>query len=184
MSIQNNSSSFHIKDSFYSCYLSIVNHKFRSFLTTLGILIGVLSVVTMFSAVHGLTFYMQEQMKKMGWNNSIIVTSGSSNNSFGAFRRRFRFRRMKRSEKPLTIADYYYLKAKTDARESFAVSVEDWKRIKMNNKYDWTMIKGTTNGFFRSQSYNLDKGRMFSDYESKKRIKCLYNWWTVCKRIF
>jgi putative ABC transport system permease protein len=43
-----------LKDSIVSSLVNIFSHKMRSFLTLLGIIIGVLAVVTMFASVYGL----------------------------------------------------------------------------------------------------------------------------------
>jgi putative ABC transport system permease protein len=60
-------------ESIGSSFQNIFTHKLRSFLTLLGIIIGVFAVVTMFSTVYGLKTMINEKMEEMGWNNSIIV---------------------------------------------------------------------------------------------------------------
>ncbi|PKN77896.1 MAG: ABC transporter permease, partial [Candidatus Cloacimonetes bacterium HGW-Cloacimonetes-1] len=42
----------HIADAISSSFQSIFNHKLRSLLTLIGIVIGVMAVVTMFSSVY------------------------------------------------------------------------------------------------------------------------------------
>src|SRR5690606_22208737 len=49
-------------------------HGFRSFLTTLGIIIGVASVVAMVSIIQGLSFTIGQQFEGLG-SNSITVQS-------------------------------------------------------------------------------------------------------------
>ena len=49
---------------------SIRAHGFRSFLTTLGIVIGVASVIGMVSIIQGLSFAIGEQLQGLGSNAS------------------------------------------------------------------------------------------------------------------
>src|SRR5690348_2009468 len=51
---------------------SIRAHAFRSFLTTLGIVIGVASVIAMVSIIQGLSFTIGQQFQGLG-SNSITV---------------------------------------------------------------------------------------------------------------
>ena len=53
---------------------SIRAHGFRSFLTTLGIVIGVASVIGMVSIIQGLSFAIGEQLQGLG-SNGITVQS-------------------------------------------------------------------------------------------------------------
>src|SRR5262245_13394748 len=56
---------------------SIRAHAFRSFLTTLGIVIGVASVIAMVSIIQGLQFTIGQQFQGLG-SNSITVQSYTS----------------------------------------------------------------------------------------------------------
>src|ERR1700752_626187 len=53
---------------------SIQAHAFRSFLTTLGIVIGVASVIAMVSIIQGLSFTIGQQFEGLG-SNSVTVAS-------------------------------------------------------------------------------------------------------------
>src|SRR5882672_8506693 len=53
---------------------SIRAHAFRSFLTTLGIVIGVASVIAMVSIIQGLSFTIGQQFLGLG-SNSVTVQS-------------------------------------------------------------------------------------------------------------
>jgi len=63
-----------------SVYLGIENlllHKLRSFLTMLGVVFGVGSVVAMLSVGEGASQQALEQIRKLGSNN-IIITAAKS----------------------------------------------------------------------------------------------------------
>jgi putative ABC transport system permease protein len=65
---------FSVIESFRSALLSIRAHGFRSFLTSLGIIIGVASVVAVISIVQGLSASISNQFAGLG-TNSLTVRS-------------------------------------------------------------------------------------------------------------
>ncbi|HEU4852326.1 MAG TPA: ABC transporter permease [Telluria sp.] len=68
---------FSIIESFRSALQSIRAHSFRSFLTSLGIIIGVASVIAVVSLVHGLSSSISEEFKGLG-SNSLTVRADTS----------------------------------------------------------------------------------------------------------
>lgn len=67
-----------------SAFLSISRNKTRSFLTMLGVVIGVLSVILLTSIGNGLTVFVEQQFENLG-SNLLIVTPGEIVNSEGQF---------------------------------------------------------------------------------------------------
>jgi putative ABC transport system permease protein len=63
---------FDLMESLRSALRSIKAHGFRSFLTTLGIIIGVAAVVATVSIIQGLQYTINEQFQGLG-TNSIVV---------------------------------------------------------------------------------------------------------------
>jgi putative ABC transport system permease protein len=63
---------FSVIESFRSALQSIRAHGFRSFLTSLGIIIGVASVIAVVSMVQGLSASISNQFKGMGANSLIV----------------------------------------------------------------------------------------------------------------
>jgi len=53
---------------------SIWSHKLRSFLTLLGIIIGVASVVTVGGAIEGLGYYVNDRLVSTFGSNTFIVS--------------------------------------------------------------------------------------------------------------
>lgn len=68
---------FSIIESFRSALLSIRAHAFRSFLTSLGIIIGVASVIAVVSIVQGLSASISEEFKGLG-SNSLTVRADTA----------------------------------------------------------------------------------------------------------
>jgi putative ABC transport system permease protein len=65
---------------------SIRAHAFRSFLTTLGIVIGVASVIAMVSIIQGLNYFIGQQFQGLG-SNSLTVESYTSEENWMQGRR-------------------------------------------------------------------------------------------------
>jgi putative ABC transport system permease protein len=60
---------------------SIRAHSFRSFLTTLGIVIGVASVIAMVSIIQGLSATIGQQFQGLG-SNGVTISSFTSRENF------------------------------------------------------------------------------------------------------
>ncbi len=67
-----------------SAIISISRNKLRSFLTTLGVVIGVLSVILLTSIGNGLTVFVEKQFETLG-SNLLIVSPGEIISEEGGF---------------------------------------------------------------------------------------------------
>jgi putative ABC transport system permease protein len=69
---------FDFTESIRGALHSIRAHSFRSFLTTLGIVIGVAAVIAMVSIIQGFSYFVNQSFEGLG-TNSLIVQSFTSN---------------------------------------------------------------------------------------------------------
>ena len=143
----------YFSESLGSSIQNIFTHKLRSFLTLLGIIIGVFAVVTMFSTIYGMKLLINKQMKEMGWNNSLIIYPSAGEENISS-RMRHRFRRIQREAKPLTFEDYLLLKKNVDSKYIYG-QIESWQKYLFNNKEENLNLKATNNEFFTSKTYIL-----------------------------
>ncbi len=67
-----------------SAIISISRNKLRSFLTTLGVVIGVLSVILLTSIGNGLTVFVEKQFETLG-SNLLIISPGEIVSEEGGF---------------------------------------------------------------------------------------------------
>lgn len=67
-----------------SAITSILRNKTRSFLTTLGVIIGVLSVILLTSIGNGLTVFVEKQFETIG-SNLLIISPGEIVSEEGGF---------------------------------------------------------------------------------------------------
>ncbi len=163
-----------------SSLLNIFSHKMRSFLTLLGIIIGVFAVVTMFSTIYGLKIFITNQMEDMGWNNSIIIYPSTGKESHFS-RRRMRFKYIKRETKPLTFSDYMMLKKEIDLKYIYGY-VSSYEKFLSNEKEENIRLNATNNNFFQCKTFPLKSGRYFNSFEESNAVKsCIVGYYFVEK---
>lgn len=66
-----------IRETFRMAWTNIVHHKMRSFLTTLGVIIGVASIIALISIVNGATASINAEVSTFGANKLTIQTTTS-----------------------------------------------------------------------------------------------------------
>ena len=157
----------HLIDGITSSFQTISNRKFRSFLTLLGIIIGVTSVVTMFSSVSAIKNIMHTNMSKMGFDNVLTITSKA--NTGRHWRRGFdvKVSAAQRRAKPITYNDFEILKKEIETKYIYGW-IESWN-LTLDNK--WIRLRATTEDYFHSNTYILKEGRFFNDFEIKNAEK-------------
>ena len=176
----------HLKDALASSLQTIISHKFRSFLTLLGIIIGVTSVVAMFSSVNGVKMIMDERMSKLGWDNTLIITPGTSNRNTMARGMYFitQTRTASKKAKPLSYSDFEALQAEIDAKYKYGM-IEAWfekqNTAPLSNRGGVIMtshtgrsmnrIRATNIDYFEQNSYPIKRGRFFNSFEMSRAEK-------------
>lgn len=161
-----------IIDGFSSSLQSIFSHKLRSFLTLIGITIGVGAVVAMFSSVDGLQKMIQANMEKFGWNNSIIVRPGDPSEQSGSRRRRgYRYWHRSRELKPLTYEDFQVLSQLDLDYKYMYGSIDLWSQLVTADNQKWVNLFATSRDFFEAKTYPILKGRFYNSYETRTAAK-------------
>jgi len=163
----------HISENISSSLRNIFEHKMRSALTLLGIVIGVFAVITMFSAVDGIKSMVMKNMEQLGWNNSLLLypgEEGSSTSTVSSRHRRFMY--INRSQKPLSFDDYEILSHQVETKYTYGM-IERWERApgSQGHKSDWVRVNATNNDFFHSKSYEIAEGRYFNRMEDSDALK-------------
>lgn len=160
----------HIGDGIRSAVVSIATHKMRSFLTTIGIVIGVMAVVTMFSSVYALKNLINKNMEGMGWNYSVVITSSGGSIVDDDQRSAVKtVRRARRNPRSLDLDDYNAIKNELDYKGIYAMA-ETSSLQRLGNQDNYISVKATENYFFESKSYEISKGRLFSPVEQEQGL--------------
>ena len=125
----------------------------RSFLTTLGIVIGVGAVITMVTIGGGATAQVTEQIASLG-SNLLMVRPGQ-HMGMG-----------QRSEaSPFTIRDVDALRNQISSLSAVAPSAAKGMTVVFGNQNRTTNVTGTDNEYFKVRNWSLAAGREFSDGE-------------------
>lgn len=150
----------HLGDAFRSALQSISNHKLRSLLTLLGIVIGVLAVVTMFSSVYSLKAMIRKNMESMGWDNSILITPSYRQVSTTP-PRGVLYRKPVKSVRTLNYEDFEAIKTGIGHKDIYAMS-DQQSVYRFRNKDIQVTLRGTNTSFFINKTYGLMSGRYFN----------------------
>ena len=133
---------------------ALKSHKLRSLLTTLGILIGVTTIITIWTTIQGLNQYVYKQLSTIG-TGTIYVEKYSwiIKNDFWKYRNR----------KNVTYKEFEAIKkystlAKAVAPEVYSAKLVSYKNEKLENIY----IVGTTEQYAQMSSLYPETGRFLT----------------------
>jgi putative ABC transport system permease protein len=128
----------------------LLKNKGRTFLTSLGIIIGVYSVVLLLSFGEGLKLYINQQFESLGTNLIYIlpgkITGGSASFLGG---------------KKFTYTDYQKLRTHLTNSQVVPVTTKNVS-IETPAKTEATSLIGSTVEFFQMRNLTLREGRYFS----------------------
>jgi len=133
---------------------SILRHKLRSFLTTLGIIIGVAAVVTMVTLGQATTASVQKSIASLG-TNVLQVRPGQGFGRGGGGPPAANFKAADLAAIRDQIAGVAAVAAQAGTTATAIYEGANWS----------TTINGTTNGYFDVQPWPLVEGRTFSSTE-------------------
>ena len=130
-------------------FREIRRHLLRSFLTTLGIIIGVAAVITMVTLGKGVTASVQDQISSLGSNVFII----------------FPVKGDRDAPRPFKQADVDTIAGQIAGVVEAAGSVQA-SGTAVHNGQNWeTSIQGADNDYLRAQSIDVTAGRNFTAEE-------------------
>ena len=145
----------------------------RSFLTILGVVIGVAAVITLVTVGDGVTAKVKEDLSKLG-SNLLMVRPGQFRGPGGG----------SSSAKALTAADVTAIKRQVGSLKAVApVSSKSITAIFGNTNWS-TSATGTDNDYFIVKDWPLEEGRLFTENElrSGKAVGIIGQ--TVLKELF
>ena len=156
-------------------FRSIARNKVRSFLTTLGIIIGVAAVIAMVAIGQGATAMVQQQIASMG-TNLIIVMPGSSGRGgvkWGAG-----------SITTLVPEDATAIKEDCPAVGEVASAVRGGAQCVFGDQNWNTSFQGTTPSYLAVRAWSLESGNMFTEMDVRVANKVCVIGKTVVTNLF
>ncbi len=148
-------------------------NKVRTFLTSLGILIGVLSVVLLMAFGFGLKKYIEDQFNTLGKNLIMIMPgSGLSGGGQGLIG-------------GVQFDDRDLLKVKRiNGIENIAPFFTKSVKVEASGKAEKGNLMGTTADAFKVMKLGLDAGRLFTDADVEKKAKVIILGSTAAEKLF
>ena len=132
----------------------IRRHVMRSFLTTLGIIIGVAAVVTMVTLGNGATAAISSQISSLG-SNLLTVRPGQGFGRGGGAASPPPFEEVDVDAVRKQVAGVLSVAPQTSIAATALYEAQNWS----------TTVTGTTNDYFQASHLKLSAGRIFSDAE-------------------
>ena len=150
---------------FASGYKGLLTNKMRSFLTVLGVVIGVAAVIGMLGVGEGAKRQITSQIQKLG-SNVLMVFPRRPESKEEALEWRGR-------SKGLTYEDAIAIGEKISTVNQVAPQIRTKERVRYLDKYWDTRLLGTSPSYQTIRNLEMDEGRFFDQEE-------LDSWAKVC----
>ncbi|CAM3540440.1 ABC transporter permease [Arcobacter aquimarinus] len=163
-----------LSNAFLIAIKEIKRNLLRSFLTILGIVIGVASVIAMVMIGDGTTANVQQSISKLG-TNMLTLRVGQERRGPP---------REDNSAKPFTEGDISAIK--NELQNIKAVAAENSSRMNVvyGNKSNTASVIGTSNDYFIIKDWEVTQGRVFDEHEENSgKSSCIIGT-TIVKQLF
>lgn len=155
---------------------ALISNKLRSFLTTLGIIIGVFAIIMLVSLGSGLQRYITDQIASFGSNLIFVIPGrvGGARTPGGVVANKLLF------------SDATNLQMKLKSTANVAPVISQTSTSKYKNKEDKGIsILGTTSNYTKTvQNAVIEKGVFFSSSQEQSGAKVAVIGETVVKNLF
>ena len=155
-------------DAFLIAVKSILEHKLRAFLTLIGIIIGVASVVVVGASISGLNSYVTDKVSKvLGVNHFMMARMAFSGRMDDE-----EFERRNRRNKKLTLDEYEYIKANCVNCSEVGAQMNAGTDLKENGvEMPAVRILGVTANMIEIEEKEIEAGRFVSNDEVTRSAK-------------
>ena len=163
-----------LSNAFLIAIKEIKRNILRSFLTILGFVIGVASVIAMVMIGDGTTANVKESISKLG-TNMLILRVGQEKKGPP---------KEDNSSKPFEEADIAAIKNEVQNIKAVAAENSTTVNIVYGNRSNSSSVVGTNNDYFVIKDWEITDGRIFDDSElSSGKSTCLIGT-TIVKQLF
>lgn len=158
-----------------SAYKSILKNKLRSLLTSLGIIIGVGSVIVMVSIGEGAQSQIEKQIQSLG-TDLVIVFPGNS--------KRGGVSRGAGSKSSIKLSDVKAIEKQAQYIKLISPVVMSGGQIIGNGKNWNTQFYGVSENYFQIKTWQLNEGVFFTENDIRARRKVCLLGNTVAEELF
>lgn len=154
-------------------------HKLRSFLTLLGIIIAVTTLIGVVSIVEGMNTYVAERVANLGSNTFYL-------NRYGLITNLKDFVEARRRNKKLTLEDFDYLRERLTLAEAVgAIDGRDDRRIRAGNEsLEGADIRGVTPNMVEIYREKVGAGRYISEEDYQRRALVVFVGTEVAEKLY
>jgi putative ABC transport system permease protein len=157
---------------------ALLAHKLRSFLTLLGTIIAVLSIIAVVSIIQGMNSYVEEEIASLG-SNVFSVRRGPfiilSEEEAEKVRKRPR----------ITIDDAEMIRRRVPSAQFVGASVGTTTLVAFREKHiEDVSINGRSGYFGMLANYDVEAGRFFSHLEVDRSRAVAVLGWAVADKLF
>ena len=162
-----------ILDLFKMALRSLIANTMRTFLTTLGMIIGVASVISMISIGEGARQQTLSTIEKFG-TNIITIKPGRTKNRHVS----------SDTVKTLKLSDAEAIEKSIPLITGVAAQVYRSAQLKYGSKNTNTTVRGTGEKYLRLSNFTIERGRYFNKEEVRSVRKVAVIGSTVVKNLF
>lgn len=156
-------------------FSALQRNKLRAFLTMLGVIIGVASVIVMLAIGEGSKQSIKDQISSMG-SNMLFVQPGSDQR--GGVRQDFS------QSQTLTLSDLHTLEKNSVYLSDISPQVNGSGQVIYSSKNWPTSIQGVTPAFLNIRKLSVSSGSMFTDKDVASAAKVAVIGQTIVENIF
>ena len=165
------------RETFWIAMDTLRSHKLRSFLTLLGVILAVTTLVAVMSVVEGLNRYVADKIANLGANVFVV-------NQFGIITS---FEEWVKAQKrpPITVADYDYLREHLQLAKQVAAADDARADVRYGNETleDVLLLGGTAN-FAELRGIELGQGRYITEMDDARRAPICFIGTDIVSRFF
>lgn len=147
-----------ILNAFFLAFRQIRKNYLRAFLTMLGIIIGVGSVIVMIALGNGTTKMITQQISSLGSNLLIVMPARGLNTGGNSLKRNF------------SMQEINLLKMRLQGYKSIAPISSSSSLAQFQGSNTQTTINGVTEEYFEVTEWKISMGRYFEDDEYAKNV--------------
>lgn len=155
-----------LKSNFNEAYWFIKTNKVRTFLTALGIIFGVASVITMLAIGNGAEKEILSQLELVGVNNIVVTPLPDlEDETEGESEEETTNNESKKFSKGLDILDALSITKTIPSVKVISPEIILDTYVINNGKQNSVKLIGVTPAFFKVSNINVEKGKIFTNYQ-------------------
>ncbi len=152
-------------------------HKLRSFLTLLGVILAVCTLVLVMSLVNGMNRYVAENLANMGANAFVI-------NQFGIITSHEEWIKAQRRP-PIRVEDYEAVRDTASLLKQVAAADDRRTSVRAGSEtLEEVSMLGTTPNFIEIRGIDVGIGRFFTQSDDDRRAPICFVGTDITKRLF